>query len=72
MILYKAEQCAPCKRLGEYIERTGIEVETVTLTFEALRAGEFPFRTVPSLVKEDGSVISGFPQIRLYLSKKDE
>ena len=72
MKLFKAEQCAPCKRLGEYIKKNGIEIETETLTFESLRAGKYSFRTVPSLVLEDGAVISGFPQIRLYLSTKDK
>jgi len=72
MMLFKAEGCPPCKKLGEYIENAGIEVETTTLTFDELRTGKYPFKTVPSLVKDDGEVISGFPQIRLYLSKKDK
>lgn len=71
MILYKAKDCAPCQRLSEYLDKAGIEVDIELLTFESLRKGNYPFRTVPSLVLEDGSVLSGFPQIRLYLSNKE-
>lgn len=70
MELFKAENCAPCSNLSQWMESQNIEVPTTTLTFEKLREGEFPFKTVPSLVLDDGSVVSGFPQIRLHLSKR--
>lgn len=71
--LYKAkdDECAPCAKLSSYIKDTGIEVDTTVITFESLRRGDFPFKVVPSLVLEDGSVISGFPKIRLKLSQKE-
>lgn len=73
MKLFKALKCAPCQKLQDYIDKNNIEIDTVTVSFDALRAGNYSFRTVPSLVLQDGSdtVISGFPQIRLYLSKKE-
>ena len=71
-VLYKAQGCKPCENLALYIDKAGISTNTKELSFEELRKGEYPFKTVPSLVLVDGSVISGFPQIRLYLSKKDK
>lgn len=73
MKLYKADnnKCAPCAKLSQFIEDNHIEVTTEVITFESLRRGDFPFKVVPSLVLDDGSVISGFPQIRLKLSQKE-
>jgi len=71
-VLYKAQGCKPCENIALYIDKANISVNTKELSFEELRKGEYPFKTVPSLVLGDGSVISGFPQIRLYLSKKDK
>lgn len=71
-VLYKAQGCKPCENLALYLDKAGIPIDTKELSFEELRKGEYPFKTVPSLVLGDGSVISGFPQIRLYLSKKDK
>ena len=71
MKLFKApsEQCVPCKKLEEYINKNDIKIDTVIMSFDELRSGNFKFSTVPSLVLDDDTVISGFPQIRLFLSK---
>lgn len=70
MKLFKAKDCVPCAHLGEYIKNNDIKIPTELLSFEELRAGKFPFKQVPSLVLDDETVISGFPQIRLWLSKR--
>ena len=69
-MLYKGPNCAPCARLQEYLDDKDIKPPTLELSFDDLRAGNYSFRTVPSLVLESGEVISGFPKIRLFFSKR--
>jgi glutaredoxin len=74
MHLYKAkdDECSPCAKLSQYIKDNSVQVDTTVITFESLRRGDFPFKVVPSLVLDDGSVISGFAPIRLKLSQKEK
>jgi hypothetical protein len=67
MQLYKAVGCKPCERLSEFISNNNLDVPTKVITFGSLRKGEYPFSVVPSLVLDDGSVISGLVPIRLKL-----
>ena len=72
MKVYKANGCKPCSKLAEYISNNNLEVPTEVITFDSLRRGDYPFSTVPSLVLDDGSVISGFLQIRIKLSQSKQ
>ena len=72
MLLYKTDNCPFCVRLNDWMEKSNIEVDIEVTTIEALRAGMHPFKTVPSLVLENGTVIDGFLNIRLYLHNNNQ